>query len=155
MKEIDFTNLLNKLGNIEIPHSYELQESEKYFVRYTKDFFEYNVLTSLTIETLGGIYNPDCFRIIKDFNNFMKTLKNKSWNEQQSFLKKMWGKQFLWNNEFTRGIVVKLVEPDDSNDFTYHILVECSKECTGFKYTKWIPSDNYTQEAVAEVIRNG
>ena len=67
----------------------------------------------------------------------------------------MWGKQFLWNNEFTRGIVVKLVEPDDMTDFTYQILVECSRECTGFKYTQWIPSDSYTQEAIIEVLSNG
>lgn len=152
MKEINFTNLLNRRGTFEIPHNYELNESEKYFVKYTEDFFKYNCETCFTIEMLGGINNPDCYRVIKDFNNFMKTLENKPFKEQQAFLKARWGKQFLWDNEFTRGIVVKLVEPDDVTDFRYHVLVECSRECTGFKYTQWIPSDSYTQKAVIEVL---
>lgn len=152
MKEINFTELLKRQGKLELAHGYELEESEKYFVKYTEDFFQYNVGTCITIETLGGVSNPDCFRVIKDFNAFMQTLMNKSFDEQQKFLKAKWGKQFLWDNKYTRGIVVKLVEPDDINDFTYHVLVECSRECTGFKYTKFIPSDAYTQEVVREVF---
>ena len=155
MKEINFTELLKRQGKPELAHGYELEESEKYFVKYTEDFFRYNVNTCFTIEIFGGVSNPDCFRVVKDFNNFMNTFKNKSFKEQQKFFKNMWGKQFLWNNKYTRGIVVKLVEPDNINDFTYQVLVECSRECTGFKYTKFIPSDAYTQEGVKEVFKYG
>lgn len=155
MKEINFTDLINRRGKWEYSHSWELKENEKYFVRYTKDFFNYNVTTGVTIEALGGVNHPDCYRVVKDFNSFMKKLMNMSINEQQSYLKSMWGKQFLWSNEFTHGIVVKLTEPDDVNDFTYHVLIECSNKCTGFKYTQWIPSDSYSYMAVAEVLKNG
>lgn len=155
MKEINFTQQLNRLGKPEVPHSWELKEDEKYFVRYTEDFLQYNFSISLTIETLGGVSHPDCYNVIKDFNSFMKELVKMSIDEQQAYLKSMWGKQFLWSNEFTRGIVVKLAEPDDLSDFTYHVLVECSNKCTGFKYVKWIPSDGYTQTCVAEVVANG
>lgn len=154
MKEINFTELLRRQGKLEVAHGYELLESEKYFIKYTRDFFQYNTNVALTIEMLGGISHPDCLRVVKDFNAFMKSLKNMSFKNVQQFLQSKWGKQFLWDNEFTRGIVVKVVEPDDLNDFRFDVLIECSRECTGFKYTKFVASDSYTQKAVAEVLEN-
>lgn len=144
MKEINLAN-----------HSFELQENEKYFVRYTEDFFHLNVTMGVTIESFGGVNHPDCYRVIKDFNSFMKKLMKMSINEQQSYLESKWGKQFLWSNEFTKGVVVKLTEPDDINNFAYQVLVECSNECTGFKYARWLPSDGYSYMAVVEVLKNG
>ena len=152
MKEINFSELRKRLGKWEHAHGYELSENEKYFVRYTEDYFQYNTMQLLTIQAFGGIFHPDSYRVVKDFNHFGVEFKKKSQEEQQAFLRDRWGKQFLWDNEYTRGIVVRLTESDDVNDFTYHVLVECSRLCTGFKYAKIIISDAYSGKSANDLL---
>lgn len=133
--KIDFKEELDKIGKPCLPHTYELDGNNKYIIKEDKYYFEHNCNMLFTIEALGGMQNQDCKRIIKDYNNIVyKVCPAGDKKELASY----YGKGPIWKNNYTQGIVVKLL---DNNIITYEILVECSNLCTGFKYSKFVPSD--------------
>lgn len=145
---IDFKKEIEKQGKLEKAHGYELTGTNKYVIIEDENYFVHNTQMLCTIEMLGGIKNPDCNRVIKAFNKYSRQLCPTG---NKNELAKYYGKGHMWKDENTQGIVVKLIDDDIS---TYEILVECSRNCTGFKYSKFIPTDAECYSAAVEFLNN-
>ena len=52
-------------------------------------------------------------------------------NPTNDFVGKFYGKNSLWKTNLSQGLVVKNEKDDD-----YYIIMECSRENEGFKYTQ-------------------
>ena len=136
---IDFKCELEHAGEFTIPHDYELDAYKQYVIYANEEYFTWNTQILFTIEMLGGVNNEDCNRIIKNFNTWSSRYVADNGLKSKDGLRKYYGKGPLWKNGSTQGLVVKLIDEDIT---TYEILVECSRRCTGFKYTKFVPSDS-------------
>ena len=146
--KLDFKAELDKLGKLVEEHDYELDGHNKYIIYEDENYFSHNAHVLFTIEALGGMSNPDCKRIIRSFNAKAHQLCPSG---NKNDLEKYYGAGYLWKNSDTQGIVVKLIDDDI---ITYEILVECSRLCTGFKYTKFIPTDAECYNAAIEQLNN-
>ena len=146
--KLDFKAEAKRCGKLEIAHGYELDGYNKYVIYEDEHYFMHNAQILLTIEALGGMSNPDCKRIIKNFN--AKASKVCPTGKKDE-LKQYYGKGYLWKNLDTQGIVVKLIDKDTT---TYEILVECSNLCPGFKYTKFVPTDAECYKAAITALNN-
>jgi hypothetical protein len=114
------------------PHGYEIDPSKSYYIDISDNHeFEHVMLTQqlreLVNETKG----------MKSYKKFCKkyNLESDSGNEDNA-IKKIVKNHFpnggpLWKDEFSQGIIV---EVDDLGNVG--IVVEMSRENTGFKYTR-------------------
>lgn len=54
-------------------------------------------------------------------------------NPTNDFVEKFYGVKSLWKTDLSQGLVVK-----DEHDDDYYILMECTRENKGFKYTQLV-----------------
>jgi hypothetical protein len=119
---------LNKdFGKAVIAHGYELDPTEQYCI-CLKDELERQQSILFAIRTAGLPALNDYYKWLKDngFNVDMPNPKN-------SFVAPYFGTKPLWTTDLSQGIVVKAENDDD-----YYVVMECSRQNTGFKYTQII-----------------
>ena len=119
---------LNKdFGKVVIAHSYELDPTEQYYICLEEEVEQqHSILSAVT--TMGLPALNDYYKWLKDngFNVDMPNPKN-------SFIAPYFGNKPLWTTDLSQGIVVKAENDDD-----YYVVMECSRQNTGFKYTQII-----------------
>lgn len=119
---------LNKeAGKLVSSHGYKLLETKKYVLDLKEELKEQMaILEAVRIMGLEAI--NDWWDWLKS-NGFSTDIPNPT----NDFVGKFYGVKALWETDLSQGLVVK--NEDDDN---YYILMECSKENEGFKYTQII-----------------
>ena len=119
---------LNKdIGKVVIAHGYELDPKEQYCIRL-EDELEQQQSIFFAVTTMGLPALNDYHKWLEDngFNVDMPNPKN-------SFVAPYFGTSPLWTTDLSQGIVVKAENDDD-----YYVVMECSRQNEGFKYTQII-----------------
>lgn len=119
---------LNKdFGKAVIAHGYELDPTEQYCICLEDELEQQQSILS-AVRALGLPALNDYYKWLKDngFNVDMPNPKN-------SFVAPYFGNKPLWTTDLSQGIVVKAENDDD-----YYVVMECSRQNTGFKYTQII-----------------
>lgn len=119
---------LNKnMGELVTPHSYELDATEKYVITFSDEIEEQSAIMgavqAMRLEAISDFHNW------LDANGFSVMIPDPT----NDFVADYYGVKPLWKTELSQGIVVKNTEDDD-----YYIVLECSNENEGFKYTQII-----------------
>lgn len=124
MKKI---KLNEHMGEVVARHGYELDPTEQYVITLSD---EMDTQTSIigAVQTMGLEALSD-FHNWLDSNGFSVMIPDPT-NE---FVADYYGVKPLWKTNLSQGIVVKNTEDDD-----YYIVLECSNENEGFKYTQII-----------------
>lgn len=124
MKKI---KLNQDMGKFVEAHGYVLEPKEKYILSIKDELDQQqDIMNSIHIMGLTAL---------KDYHTWLKT-NNFDANEPNptnDFVSSYYGEKPLWTTKLSQGIVVKAEEDDD-----YYIVMECSRESTGFKYTQII-----------------
>ena len=119
---------LNKNFGKKVPaHNYELEPKEQYVISF-KDEIEQQQAIYASIYTMGLPAMNDYHNWLKE-NNFDVNMPNPT----NSFVEPYYGVRSLWTTDLSQGMVVKAKDDDD-----YYIVMECSRENEGFKYTQII-----------------
>ncbi|MCA9766818.1 MAG: hypothetical protein KC455_10425 [Carnobacterium sp.] len=117
---------LNKeIGKPVTPQGYKLSETKKYVIDLGKELNEQTAILE-AVRTMGLEAMNDWWDWLK-VNNFSTDMPNPT----NDFVEKFYGVKFLWKTDLSQGLVVK-----DEHDDDYYILMECSRENKGFKYTQ-------------------
>ena len=119
---------LNKnMGELVTPHSYELDATKKYVITFSDEIEEQSAIMG-AVEAMG-------LEAISDFHNWLDDngFSVMIPDPTNDFVADYYGVKPLWKTELSQGIVVKNTEDDD-----YYIVLECSNENEGFKYTQII-----------------
>ena len=122
---------LNKnTGAFVQPHGYELDATVEYVIDL-EDEVEFQVSIIESIQAYGA---PPA---ISDYHNWLieNGFDPNLPNPTNEFVSKFYGKKPLWKTNYSQGIVVKNCA---ENDDDYFIVVECSRENRGYKYTQII-----------------
>lgn len=116
-----------EMGKFVEPHGYELEPKKEYIINL-EDEFEKQIAIMQAVQMMSLPAMIDWHDwLIK--NGFSADIPNPT-NE---FVSQFYGKKHLWKTNLSQGIVVK-----NKNDDNFYVVMECSKENTGFKYTKII-----------------
>ena len=126
-KKVNVT-LCNNGGALVQPHGYELDAKNEYVFDLEKES-EWQSAIIAACKRMG-------FPLaIKDYHNWL--IKNGfdvvSPNPTNEFVTKYYGEKPLWKTNLSQGIVMRAINDDD-----YFIVMECSRENPGYKYTKII-----------------
>src|SRR5699024_5128617 len=119
---------LNKdMGKAVLAHNYELSEKERYIINLEEELNE-----QMTIQNAVKVTGLEA---MKDYWNWLDNngFSTEMPNPTNHFVEKFYGVETLWKTDLSQGLVVK---NKDDND--YYILMECSRENEGFKYTQII-----------------
>lgn len=119
---------LNKdFGKAVIAHGYELDPKEKYIISIDDEMEQQkSILTA--IQTMGLPAISDYHKWLKE-SGFDANVPNPT----NDFVEPYYGVKPLWKTELSQGLVVKAENDDD-----YFIVMECSRNNEGFKYTQII-----------------
>lgn len=117
---------LNKdFGKVVQAHGYELDPAEQYCIRL-EDEIEQQADILGAVQSMGLPAIKDYHKWLKD-NGFSVDMPDPT----NDFVSSYFGVKPLWTTKLSQGIVVKNDDDDD-----YYIVMECSRENTGFKYTQ-------------------
>lgn len=118
--------ILNKdMGKLVTLHGYELSETKKYVINLEKELKGQMAILE-AVRTMGLEAINDWWNWLES-NGFSKDMPNPT----NDFVGKFYGVESLWKTDLSQGLVVK-----DEHDDDYYILMECSRENKGFKYTQ-------------------
>lgn len=117
------------MGTLITSQGYRLDPTEKYYI-CLDDEIEHQAGILDTVRMMGLPAIDDYHNWLKD-NGFDPEFPNPT----NAFVSPYFGVQSLWSTELSQGIVVKNKE-DDEEDDDYYILMECSRQNEGFKYTQ-------------------
>ena len=114
-------------GKMAAAHGYKIDPKEQYCI-CLDDEMEQQVNILGAVQTMGLPAISDYHKWLADkgFNVDMP-------NPTNDFVSSYFGVEPLWVTDLSQGIVVKNKEDDD-----YYIVMECSRENEGFKYTQII-----------------
>jgi hypothetical protein len=116
---------LNKdFGKVVQAHGYELNSTEQYYICLDDEIEQQSGILG-AVQTMGLPAINDYHKWLKD-NGFSADMPNPTNDLVSSYF----GVRPLWSTKLSQGIVVKNEGDDD-----YYIIMECSRENTGFKYT--------------------
>lgn len=117
-------------GTLVAPHDYELDATIEYVVDIQGEM-ESQISIMQAVQNLGA---PPA---LSDFHNWLieNGFDPNFPDPTNEFVSKYYGKKPLWKTEYSQGIVVKNCDEDDDD---YYIVVECSRENKGYKYTQII-----------------
>lgn len=119
---------LNKdLGKAVSAYGYKLSATEKYLINLEKEIAKQ--LTILEATKMMGLEAMKDYWIWLENNGFSIEMPNPT----NDFVEKFYGSEPLWKTDLSQGLVVK-----NEGDSDYYILMECSRENEGFKYTQII-----------------
>jgi len=116
-------------GKMVVAHGYELDPKEQYCICLNDEMEQQaNILGA--VQTMG----------LPAISDYHKWLANNGFNVDMpnptnEFVALYFGVKPLWVTDLSQGIVVKNKE-DDVEDDNYYIVMECSRENEGFKYTQ-------------------
>ncbi len=119
---------LNKdFGNVVRAHGYELDPTEQYCISLEDEIEQQSSILG-AVQSMG----------LPAINDYHKWLRDNGFNVEMpdptnAFVSSYYGVKLLWTTSLSQGIVVKSNDDDD-----YYIIMECSRENTGFKYTQII-----------------
>lgn len=119
---------LNKdMGKSVTPHGYELSETKKYVIDLEKELEE-QISILRAVSTIG-------LEAMNDWWNWLKSngFSIEAPNPTNDFVEIFYGVESLWKTDLSQGLVVKNEDDDD-----FYIIMECSRENEGFKYTQII-----------------
>lgn len=119
---------LNKnMGELVTPHSYELDATEKYVITFSDEIEQQSAIMG-AIQAIG-------LEAMSDYHNWLESngFSAVQPNPTNDFVANYYGVKPLWKTNLSQGIVVKNDEDDD-----FYIVLECSAENEGFKYTQII-----------------
>ena len=118
---------LNKdFGKAVMAHGYELDPKKQYCI-HLEDELEQQASIMAAVRTMGLPALKDYYKWLKD-SGFDVDLPNPT----NAFVSSYFGTKPLWITDLSQGVVVK--DSDDDDDF--YIVMECSRQNTGFKYTQ-------------------
>lgn len=119
---------LNKnFGKIVQAHGYELVPTVEYIINIEDELKEQaNIMAAVQAMGLPAFKDYQQWLISNGFDPNLP-------NPTNDFVSKFYGKKPLWITALSQGIVVKAENEDD-----YFIVMECSRENEGFKYTQII-----------------
>lgn len=119
---------LNKgFGQFVKAHGFELDATQKYIINMDDELEQQtDIMQAVHIMGLAAL---------KDYHNW---LRNNGFNVEMpnptnDFVSSFYGVKPLWKTELSQGIIVKAENDDD-----YYIVMECSRQNEGFKYTQII-----------------
>lgn len=115
------------MGKAVLAHGYKLSATEKYLINLEKELDEQSTILEAT-RVMGLEAMEDYWNWLEN-NGFSIDMPNPT----NDFVEKFYGSKALWKTDLSQGLVVK--NEDDSD---YYILMECSRENEGFKYTQII-----------------
>jgi hypothetical protein len=119
---------LNKdFGKSVIAYGYELDPTEQYCICLEDELDQQQSILS-AVRTMCHPALSDYYKWLKD-NGFNVDIPNPN----NSFVAPYFGTKPLWTTDLSQGIVVKAENDDD-----YYVVMECSRQNTGFKYTQII-----------------
>lgn len=119
---------LNKnIGTFLNAQGYQLSEIKEYVINL-KNELPTQLAIQKSVQLMGLEAINDWWEWLEN-NGFSKDLPNPTNN----FVEQFYGKKTLWSTNLSQGLVVK----DEVKD-VYYIIMECSRENEGFKYTKII-----------------
>ena len=120
---------LNKnMGKSVKAHGYELSGTEKYVINLEKEIPKQMAIVE-SVQLMGLEAMEDWWEWLGK-NGFSKDMPNPT----NSFVEPFYGVKPLWETNLSKGLVVK----DENDDEDYYIIMECSRENEGFKYTQII-----------------
>lgn len=119
--------LNQSIGNVTKPHDYVLSTTKKYVINLEEELPE-QISIMTAIQTMG-------LDAITDWWSWLKTngFSTDQPNPTNSFVEQFYGKSHLWKTKLSQGLVMK-----NENDNDYYIVMECSRENEGFKYTQLV-----------------
>lgn len=125
MKKIKLNEHTEKIS---LSDGYVLDPSEKYVINIEEEMeFQMAILKSFQIMgPAPALKNYHAWLYENNFNVDMP-------NPTNEFVAQYYGIKPLWKTDFSQGIVVKSDSDDD-----YYIVMECSRENRGYKYTQVI-----------------
>ena len=109
-------------------HGYELEPQKEYVISLADELkTQYAIMAAMTVFGDNGL--------LSDYHEWLKDngFSQENPNPTNEFVASYYGKKPLWKSNRSQGIVVK---NETDNDF--YIVMECSYENEGFKYTKII-----------------
>jgi len=113
------------MGKFVPSHGYTLNPSEEYVIDLSSEM-EKQMATLQAVQLFGLEAMKDWHSWLIE-NGFSPDMPNPTNN----FVEKFYGKKALWKTELSQGLVVKNEDDDD-----FYILMECSRENEGFKYSQ-------------------
>lgn len=117
---------LNKdFGKVVQAHGYELDPTEQYCIRLEDELGQQADILG-AVQSMGLPAISDYHNWLKD-NGFSVAMPDPT----NDFVSAYFGVKPLWTTKLSQGIAVKNEDDDD-----YYIVMECSRENTGFKYTQ-------------------
>ncbi|MGK0714407.1 hypothetical protein ACSHWF_09205 [Aerococcus urinaeequi] len=126
-KEMEKIILNQTMGKNVNPHNYVLSATKKYVMNLEEEIpKQMSILQA--VQTMGLEAINDWWRWLES-NGFSKDQPNPT----NSFVEKFYGKSPLWKTELSQGLVMRNEDDDD-----YYIVMECSRENEGFKYTQLV-----------------
>lgn len=114
-------------GRLVSPHDYELSGAKKYSMDIRNEALPWTMHVFMTMSIMGEPL------AMKDYDDFCK--QNNFEVPTNAFVAEFYGNKPLWKTRYSQGIVVK---NSDISDQDYYVLIECSRENTGYKYTKFL-----------------
>lgn len=123
MKELKLNESMGKY--VVATSGYKLDPSEKYVIDLNIEI-EKQMATLQAVQMFGLNAMNDWHMWLSE-NDFNPNMPNPT-NE---FVSRFYGKKELWKTELSQGLVVKNKDDDD-----FYILMECSRENEGFKYSQ-------------------
>lgn len=117
--------LNERMGEVVARHGYELDPTEQYVITLSDEMDKQTAIMG-AVQAMGLEALSDFHNWLND-NGFSVMLPDPT-NE---FVSSYYGVKPLWKTNLSQGIVVKNTEDDD-----YYIVLECSNENEGFKYTQ-------------------
>lgn len=113
------------MGEVVVRHGYELDPTEQYVITLSDEMDKQTAIMG-AVQAMGLEALSDFHNWLND-NGFSVMIPDPT-NE---FVSSYYGVKPLWKTNLSQGIVVKNTEDDD-----YYIVLECSNENEGFKYTQ-------------------
>ncbi|MFT8329538.1 MAG: hypothetical protein ABF619_07125 [Oenococcus oeni] len=120
-----FLDLNENSGRVVAARGYELDPKQEYIIDLANELHNQSTIFE-AIRAFGLPAMHDWWNWLEE-NGFSA----ESPNPTNVFVKPFFGKKELWSTNLSQGIVVK-----DKSDDDFYIVMECSRENTGFKYTK-------------------
>lgn len=117
---------LNKgIGESVRPHGYKLDASKKYIINIDDEIEEqFSILQA--VQLMGLVALVDWLKWLEK-NGFDTDFPDPT----NSYVESYYGKKPLWQSNLSQGLVVK-----NETDDNYYVVMECSRENEGFKYTQ-------------------
>ncbi len=113
------------MGKFTVATGYRLNPLEEYVIDLSTEM-EKQLATMQAVQMFGLNAMNDWHNWLIE-NGFSPNMPNPT----NAFVKQFYGKKELWKTELSQGLVVK-----NKNDDDFYILMECSRENEGFKYSQ-------------------